>query len=825
MMMKIPLILLKTCSFLALTTIVSAVNSNGCISSLNTIYEAERKVQDDSVLRKYILCNDTEFHVALNFASDGSPLDGQYPIPIARPNVQVLCGENGSSDNNCQIVRGLVHVGIVDEFGDGTRADNILLQGLTFFRATSVNVIAMIGGDITIRDCVFKRNRNVASVYAVAPSSNTRKLLSSENSNLVDYLEHDRRGGFKRALQRNATKTQLHVTITDCVFSDNVLGASPGADTTAIVYSVGASIDMSKSVIVGTTKDLLQQPEDALGHLIYVESAPVVLRDNCFIGNQDDIAPVVATSATVDADNNFNQRTSSTLSSTNCEFIAHNTTLSASGAGFVCEPSDAQVCATKSSSTYRVPCVGYLDDIYFSEFDVIDSSLPRTYLLCSDTVFRVGSRHEVDGTPIGGSYPIVLGRSNVRVLCGVDGKVENGCSVVNGVVQVAHFDEFQTGGLPIFKSLVSGVTFSGASAINALVSGAGDVTFRDCIFKDNSNVGNVYVQVLPPSISGRRSLRSAIQSVTMASDDNRRLSRTESVDPDTLVARFDGCVFVNNTIGTSTNPISGLITNKEATLEMSNTMIIDTVNHASHDYMGYYEVGYLVGNFNGDVNLDNNCFYDNHVTIAPVINQGRLLAVSNSGRQQMASPNNNTRPQALAGKLSRSGNADEHLLVTSEQNVTSNATLPARPPGWGIPIDHENARCAFIATIHGDEYALGSVNPEVIELTCEVFDTDQCINPSAPTSAPSMFPSMSPEPSSAPTDSSSMPSLAPTAITTTIQSQSGPDRLPAENNGEARPQSTSSATGDSTTSMAASNVVASYSLHFAAILSLYILIA
>jgi hypothetical protein len=140
-------------------TLASAVSGQGCTTSLNTIYEAESNVLDDSILRTYILCNNTEFHVALNFDSNGVPLDGQYPIPIGRPNIHVLCGENGRSENNCQLVRGLVHVGIVDEFGVGSGgpyADNILLQGLTFFRATSVNVIAMIGGDITIRDCVFK---------------------------------------------------------------------------------------------------------------------------------------------------------------------------------------------------------------------------------------------------------------------------------------------------------------------------------------------------------------------------------------------------------------------------------------------------------------------------------------------------------------------------------------------------------------------------------------------------------------------------------------------------------------------------------------------
>ena len=127
-----------------------------CLKSLNPIYEAEKRVRNDSVVRRYVLCENTEFYVALNFGEDGAPLDGQYPIPVGRPNIHVFCGEDGKSENNCQLVRGLVHVGVVDEFGTDSRADNVLLQGLTFFRASSVNVIAMIGGDITLRDCIFK---------------------------------------------------------------------------------------------------------------------------------------------------------------------------------------------------------------------------------------------------------------------------------------------------------------------------------------------------------------------------------------------------------------------------------------------------------------------------------------------------------------------------------------------------------------------------------------------------------------------------------------------------------------------------------------------
>ena len=148
--------LLRKTFVLATLWLVQASASQNCVKTLNTIYESEKRVSDDSKLRRYILCPNTEYYVALNFAQDGTPLDGQYPIPIGRPNIHVLCGEDGKSQNNCQLVRGLVHVGIVDEFGSGSVPENVLLQGLTFFRATSVNVIAMTDGDIAIRDCVFK---------------------------------------------------------------------------------------------------------------------------------------------------------------------------------------------------------------------------------------------------------------------------------------------------------------------------------------------------------------------------------------------------------------------------------------------------------------------------------------------------------------------------------------------------------------------------------------------------------------------------------------------------------------------------------------------
>lgn len=738
---------------LAQAPFVSAANDDDCIKTLDTIYESEKRVVDDSKLRRYVLCPNTEYYIALNFANDGSPLDGQYPIPVGRPNIHVLCGEDGKSQNNCQLVRGLVHVGIVDEFGTESVASNVLLQGLTFFRATSVNVIAMTGGDIVIRDCVFKRNRNVASVYAVAPYSGLRHrslkgLEDNPSHQLTNYLDARRRT--TETTSFNMTKLNLHIQISDSVFSDNVVGASPGADTTAVIYSVGASMELSNSVIVGTTKD--EQKIEKLPHLIYVEEASMMLHNNCFLGNDNDITPLVSQSSTIYAESNFNQRTSSNLPKSNCDFIARNQT----GPEFVCEAADAMVCKATAPQNYRYPCVTYLDDIYFSEWDVRDSSVTRTYLLCADTTFRVGSRHDDNGTPMGGSYPIILGRSNIRVLCGADGKLENNCAVRDGVVQVAHFDEFDTNKAPIENAFVSGISFQEASAINVLVSGAGDVDFQDCVFKSNANVATVYVQAIKPRIRGQRKLRYVMEWIDEVVDPLNE--RSLAVTPE-LRANFDSCVFSDNIIGSAASAISGLISNHGANLTLSNSMIVNTVNQVSTEYVGYYEVGYLVGNFDGRMTLESNCFFHNEVSIAPVINQGVIKATSNAGYQAMV-PQGLTPTSQLPEASSRLGNyAEQEAMNASNTNFLAYDQTRANNTDEP-PIDTANARCEFIANVEDD--VLGAINPELVSFSCEIFDSDICDRADAPSNAPSMMPTASPQPSV-------MPSPMPTALSPPTQ--------------------------------------------------------
>ena len=192
-----------------------------------------------------------------------------------------------------------------------------------------------------------------------------------------------------------------------------------------------------------------------------------------------------------------------------------------------------------------------------------------------------------------------------------------------------------------------------------------------------------------------------------------------------------------------------------------------TSSHSSivQDDLGYFSVGYLIGNMNGEIRLAKNCFYDNEVTIAPVLNQGRLQAMFNSGRQAMVPSNNSMLDESMSQSSSRAGNfAEEEALSVAE--IDASELSSSANTTWSPPIDHSIARCEFIATIHGPDDVLGSINPELVEFDCYSFDSETCHHPDAPTSFPTVSPTISPMPTTAPT-------YAPTPFPTQKQEKSG----------------------------------------------------
>jgi hypothetical protein len=132
-------------------------------------------------------------------------------------------------------------------------------------------------------------------------------------------------------------------------------------------------------------------------------------------------------------------------------------------------------------------CFNSLDPIRVAEDAQEDDSELRTYVLCPQTVFGVAKVFKQDGSPKNGQYPLVLGRSNIHIMCGDDGKSENKCVLKGGLFQVGFYDEYETG-KAVTNALVQGLTFQDAKNTNVLAENVGDISLRDCIFKVRTTI-------------------------------------------------------------------------------------------------------------------------------------------------------------------------------------------------------------------------------------------------------------------------------------------------------------------------------------------------
>lgn len=308
-----------------------------------------------------------------------------------------------------------------------------------------------------------------------------------------------------------------------------------------------------------------------LGYLIYNDGGDLTGHTNCFIGNDPRIAPIVTENqfGNVQTTLSFVQRLSAELPPTGCEFLATVTTgtldqLDFQDVAFTCQNSDAAVCTASSLNKVDPPCLTSLDDVYHFEANLTDDRSLRTYILCPGTKFEVGGRNSNDGNPFDmsrsdGSYPIIINRPNMRVLCGADGSSQNDCVITGGDMQLGIIDEFNTGGLPAMNSLVRGITFTGASIANIQATFPCHVIVQDCIFRVSNSPVLEWFNVSPSSpylltnvsLQDNMNLASIlIQNPTYV--DSRRLSsdsgsqdprQLEIVDHGLFIDVFE-CVFI-----------------------------------------------------------------------------------------------------------------------------------------------------------------------------------------------------------------------------------------------------------------------------------------
>jgi len=269
----------------ALTTlfVLSAVllpteAKDGCFDSLDPIVTIEQNLDDDSNLRTYIICPNTVFDMADTLGQNGEARGGHHPLMISRSNIHILCGEDGKSENKCVFDGGQLHVGFFDKFQTGKPATNTLIQGITFRDSRTYNVMAENEGDLTLIDCIFEKNRNMAGVYAAHPSDRRRHLFEVSGENTGYRKAQEDPGPMKLVIKGCAFVVSTVVSrisflssimLKILLFStlsakDNIIWPYSGLSVEGLVSIEGEriSVEISHTTFVGTKLESAEVSEN-----------------------------------------------------------------------------------------------------------------------------------------------------------------------------------------------------------------------------------------------------------------------------------------------------------------------------------------------------------------------------------------------------------------------------------------------------------------------------------------------------------------------------------------------------------------------------------
>jgi hypothetical protein len=141
--------------------------------------------------------------------------------------------------------------------------------------------------------------------------------------------------------------------------------------------------------------------------------------------------------------------------------------------------------ASLASAQSTGACVETINDIALRESLVTDTSLLRTYTLCSQITHQIGTL-DLNYDLVDGQVMLPL-RPNMKIQCGADGKKENNCLITGGDIQVDGTSRFGIGAdVPLDNIDFQGITFQGSSQYSVWLTRPGSVTFTDCVFRVSS---------------------------------------------------------------------------------------------------------------------------------------------------------------------------------------------------------------------------------------------------------------------------------------------------------------------------------------------------
>jgi hypothetical protein len=256
------------------------------------------------------------------------------------------------------------------------------------------------------------------------------------------------------------------------------------------VYS--GAVTITNSIFLRNT--LSQSENTKLEYIVGVYDGSLTLDNTCFLDNDDRIAPVAREGGGLSAFSNSVQRNSSVLPVTSCEFISTGV-LERNGfneSEFNCTSADVPVCTATALSKVETTCFEDFSDIYDMEEDTESDEGTRTYRLCGNQEYNIRTSDAEDDNRENTTLPLILGRSNVHVLCGASGSSSNLCTLRGGTYQLTIVDDYRAG-KPFQNILVQGLTFQEAKSYNVATGSNNDVMLKDCIFSVRKNPGMSHI--------------------------------------------------------------------------------------------------------------------------------------------------------------------------------------------------------------------------------------------------------------------------------------------------------------------------------------------
>lgn len=448
-------------------------NTTSCLESLDSVFLAERDVEDESILRSYVLCPNTTFSIASAFNESGGPIEGQYPLKIARSNIHVLCGEDGSSANECVLEGGMEQLVFVDLYESNHSVTNVLVQGLTFSKAKTRNAAVKNKGQLSLVDCIFK-------VPCASPRWSFRQFASTSHPHSVAPHQDNNN---RKLIEVSEEDVELDVllNISECVFSDNQVWSFSALTIEGLVSVYGGTVHLSHSVFVRNT--IAESETTKLEYAVGLYHGSLALDNTCFLDNDDRLAPLAREGGELKVFSSSVQRNSTTLPVSACGFVSDGDLgrYGFNASGFSCQKADSPVCTASALAKVEPSCYRSFSEIDYNEEFLNSDDTTRTYRLCENHTYQIRNFDADDDDRENTTTPLIVGRSNVNILCGASGSSRNNCTLHGGTYQFTVHDEYRVG--TTFQNvLVQGLTFKAATTYNFLTSTNNDVTLKDCVF-------------------------------------------------------------------------------------------------------------------------------------------------------------------------------------------------------------------------------------------------------------------------------------------------------------------------------------------------------